>query len=229
MKYIKQSVVCAICNLSIASAFAPTLASTSYCRSAATNDSKCYSIITGPEGKPASSKEEDIALTLKIIMAHDSRSVTVTAEQYVSQISEVSSMDEPEIVDVSVPYDAAALLAYSASDKVLDFDSFKANYIAESINLVKSNRPVDVSIPYDAAAKLAYEKSDKSLLYSDFKVKYETDAVADVISKRPVDVSIPYDAASKLAYEKSDKSLPYSDFKVKYETDAVADVISKKL
>jgi len=110
----------------------------------------------------------------------------------------VEPVEDPN--DVSIPYDAAAQLAYDASDESMEFEDFKTQYLADAVALVKSKQPkkqletvvepvisklsADVSIPYDAAAKLAFDASDKSMAYADFKVKYEADAVASVIAKR---------------------------------------------
>jgi len=190
-------------------------------------------------------------LTLAIIMDHQARSTTTSKEQFISQMEEIQKVAEieQEPIDVSIPYDAAAQLAYEQTDKSMSFEDFKVKYLEDSVAHVISKRPVDVSIPYDAAAKLAYDHSDKSMDYAAFKTKFEADAVADVIakqkppkkkeeakveqtSKKPaattIDVSVPYDAAAKLAYEKTDKSTKYADFKAKFEADAVADVISKQ-
>ena len=185
-------------------------------------------VVTGPAGKPAASAEEDLMLTLKIIMDHQERSVTASKDQFVAQMTQIQDEAEAETVDVSIPYDAAAKLAYEASDKSMTYADFKQKYEADAVAHVISKKPVDLAIPYDAAAKLAYEASDKSMAYADFKQKYEADAVAHVISKKPVDLAIPYDAAAKLAYEASDKSMAYADFKQKYEANAVAHVISKR-
>ena len=177
MKYSNKSPILALAALSSVSAFAPNVFSSKV-------RSGLSSVVTGPEGKAATSKEEDIALTLAIIMAHDSRSVTITAEQFAVQMSAVQ-IDEVDVeVDVSIPYDATAKNAYEASDKSMAYDDFKAKYLADAVALVKSKQPVDVSIPYDATAKNAYEASDKSMAYADFKAKYETDAVASVIAKK---------------------------------------------
>ena len=88
--------------------------------------------------------------------------------------------------DVSVPYNAAAKLAYETSDKTLSFDDFEQRYLQDSIAYVKAKQPIDVSIPYDAAAKLAYETSDKSMTYDDFRVKYQQDTIEYIKSKQPV-------------------------------------------
>lgn len=212
-------------------------------------------IVTGPKGKPASSFEEDLLLTLKIIQDHDARSVTVSKEQFISQMKEAARVVKEEKIDLSIPYDAPARLAYEFSDKSVPYPKFKKNYESNAVAEVKAKRvkakgpakvlespkTVDLSIPYDAAAKLAYESSDKSMPYAAFKVKFEDNAVEEVKAKRQpkvvespkanlkVDLSIPYDAAAKLAYEKSDKSIPYSHFKIKYEQDSIAEIISKKV
>jgi len=169
----------ALLALPLASAFAPAA------RPAFSSRLSMSEVITGPDGKPAVSKQEDIDLTLAIIMAHDARSVTVTAEQNASQMTAAAAAaEESEEVDVSIPYDAAAKLAYEASDKSMAYADFKTKYEADAVAYVIAKQPIDVSIPYDAAAKLAYEASDKSMAYADFKTKYEADAVAAVIAKK---------------------------------------------
>jgi hypothetical protein len=170
-------------------------------------------VVTGFAGKPAATAEEDLMLTLRIIMDHELRSTTTSKEQYISQMTEISTSKSEtksldELVDVSVPYDAAAQLAYNASDKTMAFEDFKQQYLADAVAdvIAKQRQPkkpaapvaaapvveatsipaamIDVSIPYDAPAALAYASSDKTMEYSEFKAKYEADAVADVMSKR---------------------------------------------
>ena len=120
---------------------------------------------TGPQGKAASSYEEDLQWTLQIIMDHTERSTTVSKDQFIEQVKETKKLEEspPESIDVSIPYDAAAKLAYEATDKSVPYDAYKQAYEADAVEYVKSKQPIDVSIPYDAAAKLAYETSDKSM------------------------------------------------------------------
>jgi hypothetical protein len=43
-------------------------------------------------------------------------------------------------VDISVPYDAAAKLAYDASPKNMDFESFKTKYKEETVAMIKSKQ-----------------------------------------------------------------------------------------
>ena len=43
-------------------------------------------------------------------------------------------------VDISIPYDAAAKLAYEAGDKSMSFADFKPTYVADAIALVVSKK-----------------------------------------------------------------------------------------
>ena len=129
---------------------------------------------------------------------------------------------------LSVPYEAAALLAYEAEgDSSMTFNDFKVKYEADAVALVTSKKPVNLSVPYDSAAILAYEASGKEVGFPEFNEQYQADAVALVKSKN-VDLSVPYDAAAVLAYKASDRKIAFAEFKEKYEADAVALAKSKK-
>jgi hypothetical protein len=132
----------------------------------------------------AVSFEEDLALTRQIIMDHQARSVTVSKEQFVQQMEElVKPVEEivTDTVDLSVPYDAAARLAYeSLEDKsTISFDAFRTQYLANAVAMVKSKRNgEDVSIPVttdDAAT------TNKPLLKR--VVKSTVSLVTNMISK----------------------------------------------
>ena len=102
-----------------------------------------------------------------------------------------------EAVDVSVPYDAAARLAYEASNKTMSFERFNSIYLDRAVELVKSKQPgyvpskpyepVDVSVPYDAAVelayKIAYEKSETRLLFDAYRKIYIEEVVNMVTRK----------------------------------------------
>ncbi|CAJ1953479.1 unnamed protein product [Cylindrotheca closterium] len=98
-----------------------------------------------------------------------------------------------KVVDVSVPYDAAARLAYESSNKTVAFERFKTVYLERAVELVKSKQhgyvpspvyePADVSVPYDAAVKLAYETSESRLLFEAYKKIYIEEVVNMVIRK----------------------------------------------
>ena len=190
----------------------------------------------------AVSKEEDLMLTLKVILDHADRSSTVSEEQYIQQVEGSKAEAAPESVDVSIPYDATVQLAYDNSDKSMSFNDFKPQYLAQAVAEVIAKQPIDVSIPYDATAQLAYDNSDKSMSFAEFKPQYLAQAIADVIAKQPKketpkeeiaappssDVSIPYDATVQLAYDKSDKSVSFEEFKPKYLAQAVAEVVAKR-
>ena len=174
--------------------------------------------MTGPKGKAASSYEEDLKLTLQLIMDHDKRSTTVSKDQFVQQMQQSAAVDNApekvEAIDVSIPYDAAAKLAYDKAGGNGDFAKFKAQYEADAVAEVKAKRGSGVKdalkAPVDAKAAKANAQSVK---------KKSAPAASDV--------SIPYDAAAKLAYDKAGGKGDYAAFKEKYEADAVADVKAK--
>ena len=89
--------------------------------------------------------------------------------------------------DVSVPYDAAARLAYAKSNKRLSYDAFQQQYEAKArADVIRKNRP-DVSVPYNAAAQLAYEQeqeqSNKTMSFEAFIQTYQEESVAQVMKK----------------------------------------------
>ncbi|CAB9509025.1 expressed unknown protein [Seminavis robusta] len=88
-----------------------------------------------------------------------------------------------EEVDLSIPYDAAAMLAYKAAGSPGDYAAFKEKYEEDAVSDVTAKN-MDISIPYDAAARMAYEAAGRPGDYAAFKDKYEADAVADVIGKK---------------------------------------------
>ena len=103
-------------------------------------------VVTGPKGKPASSFEEDLFLTLKVIMDHDARSTTVSKEQFIVQMKEAHNI--PKFLppaDVSVPYNAPAQLAYEATDKSVPFEEFEAKYEQDVIQQVKAKKRITES------------------------------------------------------------------------------------
>jgi hypothetical protein len=182
------------------------------------NSDNVASVVMEEEAITETATEEEVALD------EEEEEVVVAA---------VEDDVEEDDVDISIPYDAAAKLAYEASDKSMAYDDFKIKYEAEAVELVKSKQPsndkeeeevvvaaveddveedvVDISIPYDAAAKLAYEASDKSMAYDDFKIKYEAEAVELVKSKQPSNEKEEEEEIVVAAVEEDvvDISIPY--------------------
>ena len=123
-------------------------------------------------------------------LADSDGSLTVEKKKLIEIVDDLNTSEDTltvelnEAFDISIPYDAAAKLAYDESDKSMNYGDFKTNYEAEAVKMVKSKQPIDVSIPYDAAAKLAYEESDKSMTFNDFEKKYVEEAIKAVIQKR---------------------------------------------
>lgn len=58
--------------------------------------------------------------------------------------TEVSSI-ESDSIDLSIPYDAAARLAYDASDKSLDYAEFKIKYEADAVAEVKAKKEASIT------------------------------------------------------------------------------------
>lgn len=104
--------------------------------------------------------------------------------------------------DVSVPYDAAAQLAYKAAGSPGgDFETFQATFKRQCVGIAKMKKcqrdgtpvpawvtlaadGVDLSIPYDATAKNAYKAAGSKGDFGVFKKKYLADAVAAVAAKQ---------------------------------------------
>jgi hypothetical protein len=175
------------------------------------------SIVTGPAGKAASSFEQDLLLTLQIIRDHEARSTTVSTEQFIQQeqANAAVATKETEAIDISVPYDAAAQLAYDKVGSTTSFAEFKASYVAQAVaSVVAKKQQREAASGATTAAVTAAPASAVPA----------ASATADVV----VDLSIPYDAAARLAYEKAGSSGPFDDFKRQYEADAVASVIAKR-
>jgi hypothetical protein len=165
-------------------------------------------ITTGPDGRAAMNFEEDLRLTLQIIMDHERRSTTASKEQFVQQVAAAAALETEDVtVDISVPYDAAARLAYSKEESNLPYEEFKLQYEAKAVGDVRAKKTPSVGTP-----------------------KEEVTA-ANEDSPSTFDVSIPYDSAAKLAYERLNSikhKLSYDQFKVQYENNAVTNVIMKK-
>jgi hypothetical protein len=126
-----------LASMRIVGAFSPL--QTAVLSGLRTSSTVVSGVVTGPRGKPASSHEEDLFLTLKVIMDHDARSTTVSKEQFIAQMQEVRKLPASlPPADVTVPYDAAAQLAYDKSDKSMPFREFAAKFEADAIQLVKA-------------------------------------------------------------------------------------------
>jgi hypothetical protein len=179
---------------------------------AATAAASNNKVTTGPDGKAALNYEDDLRLTLQIIMDHQQRSTTVSTEQLVQQVTAaaaITSTDTPSI-DLSIPYHAAAHLAYDQESSQVKSTTNRAEYIKQyeakavldviakkeqKVGILEtatapstSTSSYDISIPYDAAAKLAYNalSSEERLQmnYDTFQPQYVAKAVADVVAKR---------------------------------------------
>ena len=180
-------------------------------------------ITTGPDGKAASNYDEDLLLTLQIIMDHQRRSATVSTEQLVQQVTAAAAIDDDATIDIRVPYDAAAQLAYdqepSSVQSSTTFHEYKIQYEAKAVAHVMAKKASSKSAtPKAAAAAAVVTKSEP--------------VEAGASSSSSNDISIPYDAAAKLAYQalsaEERSKTDYNVFQQLYTQQAVADVIAKK-
>ena len=141
--------------------------------------------------------------------------------------------------DISIPYDAAALLAYTTAGSQGDFEAFKAEYVKDAIAMVVAKKVareggapapvpatpapaavesapevIDISIPYDAAALLAYTTAGSNGDFEAFKAEYVKDAIAMVVAKKVAreggaPAPVPVPAAVEATPEVIDISIPY--------------------
>lgn len=163
------------------------------------------------------------------VIADDATLKEAKNEVLTSIETEIVVMSEPS-EDLSIPYDAAAKLAYETSDKSTPYDVFKVKYESDAVELVKSKRKPVVEEIVKASSPEKNPMDSEAFQRALLAARLNIAAKATASSKhKTVDVSIPYDAAAKLAFETSDKLLPYDDFKAKYEAEAVELVKSKKL
>merc|ERR1712238_21018 len=86
------------------------------------------------------SRDEDLLLTLQVIMAHDIRSTTHTKEQFLHDMEQPVVKHDETLVDVSIPYMATAKLAFEQSDQALSYEEFERKYLAESVQEVMAKQ-----------------------------------------------------------------------------------------
>jgi hypothetical protein len=167
----------------------------------------------------AVSAEEDLELTRQVIrkrMDMDLGSTTLPAQSQPAPAPVVIEHEIAPVVDISIPYDAPARLAFEKAGSKGDYAAFKTKYEADAVaDVTKKHKAsvshpaaaapargtptvatvVDISIPYDAPARLAWEKAGSKGDYAAFKTKYEADAVADVTKNHKASASSPAAAA----------------------------------
>lgn len=239
---------CTSSTLTTVSAFTASPSATASTRVSSLNSAATATVV-------ATSFEEDLALTLNVILDHEARSTTTSKDQMLSQMKEAEEMPAAqESVDLSIPYNAAAMLAYEATGSSGDFATFEKEYVADTVAMVTAKKAareavvstetkkaapkqekaptasavsetVDLSIPYDAAAQLAYTASNQKMNYDSFKEQFMADARSAVMAKG--DLSVNYDSAALLAYMASNRKMPYDAFVEQYKADARSAVMAK--
>lgn len=86
-----------------------------------------------------------VAAVAAAVVLSGGKSGPSSAEKASSVVEPTSSTVEtaPSIessYDVSIPYDAAAMLAYEKAGKPGDFGSFKSKYLADTVAMIKSKQ-----------------------------------------------------------------------------------------
>jgi hypothetical protein len=192
-----------------------------------TSSSALWSIVTGPSGRAATSFEEDLRLTLQIIRDHEARSTTVSTEQFLQQeqtnaavaATAAATATAAETIDIAVPYDAAARLAYQRANVQTDYAVFREQYEKEAVAMVTAKKAASAA----AAAAAAVPTTTAAAA-----VAPAVPVTGEAATTTTVDVSVPYDAAARLAFETATTILSWDDFKLFYETEAIASVVAKR-
>merc|ERR1712238_150063 len=94
------------------------------------------------------SHDEDLLVTLQVILAHDIRSTTHTQEQFLHDMDQqqptINKHDETLLgYDVSIPYMATAKLAFEqqqSSDQSMVYEEFERKYLAKSVQEVMAKQ-----------------------------------------------------------------------------------------
>jgi len=86
------------------------------------------------------SHDEDLLLTLQVIMAHDIRSTTHTKEQFMHDLEQPVIIHE-KTIDVLIPYMATAKLAFEQSDDTsMSYEEFEKKYLADAVQEVMAKQ-----------------------------------------------------------------------------------------
>merc|ERR1712238_176721 len=102
------------------------------------------------------SHDEDLLLTLQVILAHDIRSTTHTKEQFLHDMDQQQTQTQPAALeqddetldhyDVSIPYMATAKLAFEQQQQssddpaMLSYEEFERKYLAKSVQEVMAKQ-----------------------------------------------------------------------------------------
>mmetsp|Transcript_8971 Transcript_8971/g.10392 ORF Transcript_8971/g.10392 Transcript_8971/m.10392 type:complete len:894 (-) Transcript_8971:355-3036(-) len=86
------------------------------------------------------SHDEDLLLTLQVIMAHDIRSTTHSKEQFIHDLEQPVIIHE-KTIDVLIPYMATAKLAFEQSeDTSMSYEDFEKKYLADAVQEVMAKQ-----------------------------------------------------------------------------------------
>lgn len=105
--------------------------------------------------------QEDLARVLE-----EAEAVIEEADQAIAKAQSMEDKyeeeDETHPADVSVPYDAAARLAYEQSDKSMPYVAFQSKYVADAVDMVKSKQAARVREKEEAEAQQQRAKEEEA-------------------------------------------------------------------
>lgn len=177
------------------------------------------------------------------VVVQDSKTTAFTPATASSFFAEVVLPPVPPLAshDLSIPYDAAARMAYASANCPGndDFRAFQVRYETAMVEMVKAKARArkaaegDWSVPYQAAAHLAFELAGRPGKLEEFETRYEMAMIEMVKAKRrareaTTDLTVPYHAAAMLAYKEAGS--PGGDFEAfqsKYLEETVARIQNK--
>lgn len=127
----------------------------------------------------AAKEEERTASSAAEASVHEE---TTDEEEEVSSAADESAQEAEESaavpIDITIPYDAAAQLAYEASDKSLTYDAFTTKYDADAIAMVTSKKAAkDEEAAAKAAEAAEAKKAEENAAAEDMPAKLEATTI----------------------------------------------------
>ena len=141
-------------------------------------------VITGPTGRPASTKEEDLELTLKVILKHedllDDEPYMVEQTMYPKLLNADNNNEDTrmsKLFGLTQPIGQANLpLMPSIASTQMSSSPSEMKIVASNLptNTLDTANTMTTTSNYDNAVKRGYEESEQS--YQEYKQKFEYNA-----------------------------------------------------
>ncbi|KAG7345032.1 SAP domain containing protein [Nitzschia inconspicua] len=126
--------------------------------------------------------QQDLARVLE-----EAEAVINEADQAIAKAQALENEME-QLVDVSIPYDAAARLAYENSDKAVPFATFQSQFIADAVDMVKSKHAARNKGKDEAEAKRRAEEEEAARVLAqkeaEAKRRAEEEEAARVLAQK---------------------------------------------